>query len=79
MTAAEKAARIIEVEAEIAEIDTALSHIRKAGQSYTINSGGSIRTVTLADYDKLKNDRADLKHELASLNGNKAMRVRPGW
>jgi len=67
--------------AEIAEIDTALSHIRKGGQSYTINSGpsGTSRTVTMADYDTLKAHRDELKQQYNELNETRAFRVRSGW
>jgi len=78
MTAAEIAA----IQAEIAEINTALSHIRKAGQSYTITSAsgaGTSRTVTMADYNTLVAARNDLQSQLDSAAGNRATRVGCGW
>ena len=70
-----------QITAEIAEINTALSQIRKAGQSYTINSvlGGTQRTVTSADYDKLVKHRNELQMQLNELNETRAFRVRSSW
>jgi ribosomal protein L29 len=82
MTAAEKAARITELQAEIAEIETAMTHIRKGGQSYLILSsagGGSQRQVSMADYTKLREDLNELRAELKTLQGQRAFRIRPGW
>ena len=71
-----------EIQAEITEIDTALSHIRAGGQGYTINSasgGGTARTVTMADYNTLVKHRDDLYQELSSVNSTRAFRFTPGW
>ena len=68
-----------QIQIEIAEITTALSHIRKAGQSYTIMSGNTQRTVTLADYDKLKKERQELYNLLDSRNGGRGIVFRAGW
>ncbi len=73
---------IAALEAEIAEINTALSHIRKGGQMYTIMSAsgaGTSRTVTMADYDKLLRHRNDLQRQLDGLNGRRAFRLGAGW
>lgn len=78
MTAAEIAA----IQAEIAEINTVLSHIRKAGQSYTITSAsgaGTSRTVTMADYNTLVAARNDLQNQLNSAAGNRATQIGLGW
>jgi len=74
--------RIEEIETEIAEINTALSNIRKAGQSFMIMSAsgaGTQRTVTQADYDKLKQHKTELQQELNSLQGRKGFRVGASW
>lgn len=71
-----------ELQAEITEINTALSQIRKAGQSYLIMSsaaGGTQRSVTMADYDKLIRHRNDLQRRLDTLNGKRAFMRRVGW
>lgn len=70
-----------EITAEIAEITTAISHILKGGQSYTITSGGSgtSRTVTMADYEKLTKHRNELRQQLAEVNGTRSFRLTPGW
>jgi hypothetical protein len=82
MTDAEKAQLKIGLAAEIAEINTALSQIRKAGQSYMIMSAsgaGTNRTMTMADYQKLVDHRNDLQRQLNTLSGNAATRIRAGW
>lgn len=71
-----------EIRAEIAEINAALAHIRKGGQSYMINSAagaGTMRTVTMADYNKLVAHRDQLQAQLDSLSGTRAFRVGAGW
>ena len=70
------------IQAEIDEITTALSNIRKAGQSYTITTGsgfGTSRVVTMADYDKLIKHRQALQSELDEVNGSRALKIRAGW
>lgn len=70
------------LQAEIDEINIALSHIRKGGQSYLIMSsaaGGTQRSVTMADYDKLVRHRNDLQRRLDSLSGKRAFMKRVGW
>ena len=71
-----------EILAEIASINTALDHIRKGGQEYTITSAtgaGTSRTVTMADYKMLSEERDKLYRQLASLNGTRGYRMRPMW
>ena len=68
-----------EILAEIAEITTALSHIRKGGQSYQISTGGSTRNVTLADYETLRKERARLYQDLAEVQGDAGMTMTAGW
>ncbi len=70
------------IAAEIAEIDAALSAIRKGGQSYTIMSAtgsGTTRTVTSADYAALVAHRNELQAQLNEINGTRAIRVRAAW
>lgn len=70
------------IAAEIAEIDAALSAIRKGGQSYTITSaagGGTSRVVTSADYRALVQHRNELQAQLDEINGTRAIRLRAGW
>ena len=71
-----------EILAEIASINAALDHIRKGGQEYTITSAtgaGTSRTVTLADYKMLSEERDKLYRQLASVKGNSGYRMRPMW
>jgi hypothetical protein len=73
---------IAEMEAEIVEINTALSHIRKGGQMYTIMSAsgaGTSRTVTMADYNKLLAHRNELQRQIDGLEGRRACRIGAGW
>lgn len=74
--------RVAEIQAEIAEIDTALSHLRKGGQRYRIETatgGGSKREVEMADYDVLVKHRERLREELRILNNERPFRIRPNW
>ena len=71
-----------EILAEIASITTALDHIRKGGQEYTITSAtgaGTSRTVTMADYKMLSEERDKLYRQLASVQGARGYRMRPMW
>ena len=70
------------IQAEIDEITTALSNIRKGGQSFEVTSGsaaGTKRVVTMADYDILVTHRAQLQAELNEVNNVKSFRMRVGW
>lgn len=71
-----------EILAEIASINTALEHIRKGGQEYTITSAtgaGTSRTVTMADYKMLSEERDKLYRKLVAIRGNSGYRMRPMW
>jgi len=68
-----------QIQTEIDQITTALSQIRIAGQSYTISTASSTRTVTMADYDKLKQERRELILQLEELNGTAGMTLTAGW
>lgn len=70
---------IAEIEADIETARAAISAVAKAGQSYTINSGGSVRQVTLADMASLRSWLADLQQELRDIQGIGAMVVGAGW
>jgi len=56
------------IEAEITDVRNAISTIIKGGQSYTISTGGSSRTVTNADLDKLRSWLIELQQELNQVN-----------
>ena len=74
--------RKAELQAEITLINTALEHILKGGQSYTINTAsgaGTSRTVTMADYEMLTKQRDKLRAELASLNKTRSVKISAGW
>ena len=74
--------RIAEIKKQIAEIDAALSAIRKGGQQYSITTaagGGSMRSVTQVDYNTLQKEKRDLQNELAILEGSGGFRYRAGW
>lgn len=75
-------AEIATIQLEIIEINTALSHIRKGGQSYTITSAsgaGTSRTVTMANYDSLVTQRNDLQRQLDGATGKRAFRAGCAW
>lgn len=65
--------------AEIDEITTALSFILQGGQSYTINSGASSRTVTMTDYATLTKRREDLRAQLREIRGTGGITISAGW
>lgn len=79
MTDAEKAALIAQYEDEIAEITTAMSAIRKGGQEYTIDTGSSIRKVSMADYETLKIERNELYAKIQELEGDAGITLTAGW
>lgn len=58
---------IAEVEIEITYVREAISTVIRGGQSYSIGSGGSTRTVTQATLKELKSHLIDLQQELAEL------------
>jgi hypothetical protein len=75
-------AEIAAIQLEITEINTALSHIRKGGQSYTITSAsgaGTSRTVTMANYDSLVKQRNELQKQIDGATGKRAFRAGCGW
>ena len=77
-----KTERIALLESEITEIETALSAIRKGGQSYMImtsSGSGSQRSVTMADYKMLSDQRDKLRAEVNSLEGTRSVRLSSNW
>lgn len=58
-----------EVEADITMVRAAIAAVATVGQSYTINSGGSTRQVTLANLRELRVWLADLEQEKRNLEG----------
>lgn len=68
-----------DLEEELSEITAALSAIRKGGQSYTINTGGSIRTVTMADYEQLRRERSEIIQTLREIGGSAGLTLGAGW
>ena len=74
--------RIAEIKKQLTEIDAALSAIRKGGQQYSITTaagGGTMRSVTHADYNVLQKEKKELQNELAILEGSGGFRYRAGW
>ena len=74
-------ATLAELTAELAEIKAAKKAVRIGGQSYTINSGsgGTSRTVTMADYKQLTIDQNVLEAKISMKNNTRATIIRPGW
>ena len=68
-----------EIQAEIDELTIAISMVRRTGQAYTISTGGGSRTVTLANYDSLIQERKDLQAKLAAESGTLGCSIRAGW
>ena len=65
--------------AELEQVNAAISHILRGGQSYTINSGGGSRTVTYADYNALLKRKAALETQIATASGAAGGRLGAGW
>lgn len=74
-------ATLIELQAELTEVQAAISFILRGGQSYTINSGagGSSRTVNMANLSELRKMKTDLEQRIANLQGRSAFVMRTGW
>jgi hypothetical protein len=74
-------ATLAELQAELAEIKSALLAIRKAGQSYTVNAGngGTSRTVTMADYATLRKEKDEIEAKISGLSNSRATVIRAGW
>jgi len=70
---------ITEIEAELVQIKAAINALRLGGQSFTISSGASSRSVTMVDYSILVKDKRDLELRLRELRGGGGMVIKPGW
>jgi hypothetical protein len=71
-----------EINAELVILNTAINHILKGGQSYTITSAsgaGTSRMVTMANLPELYKRKNALQAQLDSMNGNRATRIGLGW
>jgi len=68
-----------EILEEIAEIKQAMSAIRNGGQSYTIDTGSSVRTVTMANYESLRKELKELYKQLATSQGGGSFNLEVGW
>lgn len=55
------------IQAEIDDVRAAISAVIRGGKNYTINSGGSSRTVTQADMKDLRSWLTALTQELAEV------------
>ena len=76
MTVAEQIAAL---EIELSEINTAISLIRKGGQSYTIGTGSSNRNVSQADYKTLIQEKREIQNQILELEGNAGIALSAGW
>ncbi len=68
-----------EIEALLIEYKAARTSILKLGQSYIINTGGSIRTVTHADLGEIQTQINNLEQQLLDVQGCGGTVLRPGW
>ena len=68
-----------EIIAILAEYQAARSAILVGGQSYTINTNGSIRTVTLADLELIEKQIQIYSQMLNEAKGNAGFQIKPGW
>ena len=64
---------------ELKQINGAIAHILKGGQSYTINSGGGQRQVTYADYNALVKRKDELEDKIDSSSRSFGQRITAGW
>jgi len=68
-----------EINSALADYISARTAILKGGQSYNINSGGSSRSVTMADLAMIENQIRIYYQMLEELNGDKGFVLRAGW
>lgn len=69
-----------EILEQIAEVKAAMSAIRNGGQSYTIDTGSSVRTVTMANYESLRAELKELYRQLATAdNTGGSFNIGVGW
>lgn len=76
-------ARLAQARADLAEVQAAISAVRSGNQSYTLSTGQTTQTVTLASLRWLIQDRNDLQQEVDTLlmrcSGAGVTRMAPGW
>jgi hypothetical protein len=68
-----------QLETILAQYVAAQTAVLSGGQSYTISSGGSTRTVTMADIGEINKQICNYSSALAEAKGNKGFQARPGW
>lgn len=68
-----------EINTILADYQAARTAILKGGQSYTINSGGTIRVVTMADLQTIEKEISKYLQMLEELSGNKGYQINAGW
>lgn len=71
-----------EIQADITNVENAITAILKGGQEYEITSGsgmGSKRVVKMPALSDLETKRTALYAELAEVNSTRAVRIRPAW
>ena len=68
-----------ELEDELAEVQAAISAIRKGGQSYMIVSGSSTRQVMAANYNSLVKERSRLLRQIQAIDGEAGITIGAGW
>jgi hypothetical protein len=69
----------MDAEAELEQVNAAISHILQGGQSYTISTGGGSRSVTNADYNALVKRKKDLETTIAARGGSLGGRLGAAW
>lgn len=72
-------ARIAEIEAELTQVNNAISHLLQGGQMYLIQTGSSMRQYQSADLDKLRSLRGELRAELRELQDESGLSLGAGW
>lgn len=68
-----------EIEALLVEYRAARTAILKLGQSYTIQTGGSMRVVTHANLKEVQDQISNLEQQLKDIQGDGGTVFRPGW
>jgi hypothetical protein len=64
---------------QLTEIQTAITFILIGGQSYSISSGSTSRTVTQADLKTLITEKNNLQNRLNELQSNAGLSLGAGW
>jgi hypothetical protein len=66
-------------QAELDQINAALSRILQGGQSYSLSSGGSSRSTTYASYEALIKRKRELETRIAASQGALGGRIGAAW